>query len=170
MDPVTGGIAPLIRDIRMPKGRVPENVKQLVNYYQTRKGKTEFDLYLPGSSNNGQNFSAMSKVADPVDGGPREVGTWVSALINGVRLKHNLPADKVKQLDLDTNNQVPAGRYSANVNYWFDAPNPPLGSNNFDADLTASGVEHLALPWYSRGGTAGGMDSLVNLLKDIDAV
>jgi len=83
----------------------------------------------------------------------------------------------VKQLNVTDQTQVLASRTSSNVEYWGYDPsesnrallvlNGPLGSDDFDANLTASGVEHLSLPWYVRGGTAANMDSLVNLTRDI---
>jgi hypothetical protein len=45
--------------------------------------------------------------------------------------------------------------------------NPLTGVNHFDANLQASGVEHLALPWYVHGGVGGGFSQDYNVLQEL---
>jgi pimeloyl-ACP methyl ester carboxylesterase len=165
LDPVTGGLAPLGNRLRLPKGRISSNVQSFVNYYQSRGGSSSFDLYSGGSSNNGQQFLPFLRVTQ----NPIDVSTPISALINGVALKHNLPQNRVKQINLSNGADVTATRVSSNVTFWGDAEVEETDPNEilYDSDLKAGGVEHLSLPWYVRGGLGANMDDRINVRKDV---
>ncbi|MGH7213831.1 MAG: fibronectin type III domain-containing protein [Tepidisphaeraceae bacterium] len=168
LDPVTGGLAFIKSRLRLPKGRISGNVGQFVNYYQTKGFDAHFFLYLRNSSNNGANFNQLFKI--PGEQGEETLTSPASRVINGVPLKHNLPANKVKQLKLNDPDDVPGGRFASDVQYWRDEFGGPIAPDDYDADLKAETVEHLSLPWYVRGHAGAGFDPLVNLFNDIGLV
>jgi hypothetical protein len=149
IDPVRNGPFGAARLLKPLRGPVETNVKRMVNWYQRRGGGTRFGLYLPQTSENGALFGnpiyeliayQQDEVINPPFGG-----------LKADPIPNNLDASQVEQINLSTL----GNRFATNVEYFrdpLDGTDPRREDNWFDANLTASQVQHDTVPFFIRGG------------------
>ncbi len=138
IDPVRRAYFSAPRLLKPVRGRVETNVERFVNFYQRRGTSTSFWLYLPNSSNNGQNFNEIYR---------QRVET-VSVPFEGVKadpVGHRLQPANVVQ----TNINDLVARHATNVEFFEDPlhPLPQTHGNWFDGNLTAGQAQHDTMPF-----------------------
>jgi pimeloyl-ACP methyl ester carboxylesterase len=163
IDPVRRGPFGVAKVFKPMWGPVQTNAARLVNWYQRRGLSTAFDLYLPGSSNNGQNFNTLFRVDQEVIPVPFEG-------LKGDTMPHRLAASNVVQVNV-TDLFL---RYATNVEFFknplLNYPNNQTQGNWFDGDLVAGTTQHDSMPFYVRGGIGAQFANDLNWTLEIENV
>jgi hypothetical protein len=156
IDPVRNGPFGIARLLKPVHGRVKNNVGRFVNYYQTRGGSTNFALYLPQSSGNGDFFPPIYYE------GQEEINVPFGGLKGSA-----IGSDAAATVEVNITNLV--GRDATNVEYFKHPLDLDLYNLNnwFDADLFGNNVQHDTMPYFVRGGTASNFRADVNWTLEV---
>ena len=149
-------------------GVVLQNVKNFSNYYQRGGTGTKLDLYLRGTTGNGNRIGFGSIFAGNLTF-PRGIGgLGILDLVGSEIPANRVPEANRRQINVNTLGVLPP----SNVEFWSDpadprSDGPPLGTA-FDGIATYSQVRHTALPFFVRGGDVDTFSFEPNVLAEIE--